>query len=161
MNTVLREVSGKICVVYLDDIIIYSKTYEQHIKDLYTVISLLYKANLQIKWKKCKFFMTKVKFLGHEISKEGINTDPEKIEVMKNLPTPKNRKNIQEVMGLFQYYKAFVPNFARIAAPLYDLLKKDAEFIWSSRAQKAFDTLKERMIQAPILSHPNYLEPFI
>src|SRR5262245_38192266 len=80
---------------------------------------------------------------------------------MRNLPVPKNLKNVQEVMGLFQYYKVFVPDFARIAAPLYELLKKDTPFIWNQEAQKAFDTLKEKMSEAPVLAHPKYDQPFI
>src|ERR1043166_4822978 len=161
MNTVLQPYINKICVVYLDDIIIYSKNYEQHQKDLETIFKVLYQAQLQIKLKKCKFFLTKVKFLGHEISGEGIKTDPEKIKVMQDLPTPQNLKNVQEVMGLFQYYKSFIKDFAKIAAPLYSLLKKDQDFRWEDDTQKAFEQLKQKMIEAPILAHPNLDESFI
>src|SRR5262245_26900939 len=108
MNTVLQPYINKICVVYLDDMIIYSKNFEQHKKDLKTIFKALYQSQLQIKLRKCKFFLKKVKFLGHEISGDGIKTDPEKIRVMQELPEPKNLKNVQEVMGLFQYYKSFV-----------------------------------------------------
>ena len=80
---------------------------------------------------------------------------------MQDLPIPQNLKNVQEVMGLFQYYKSFVKDFAKIAAPLYNLLKKDQDFRWEDDAQKAFDQLKQKMIEAPILAHPNLDEPFI
>src|ERR1044071_10126502 len=104
-------------MVYLDDIIFFKGFLEEHIKDVEEVFKLLDQAILQIKNKKCKFFDTKIKFLGHKISKEGIHTDPEKVMAMQTLPLPKNLRNIQSVMGLFQYYKNFVPDFARIAAP--------------------------------------------
>src|ERR1043165_4406370 len=131
MNDILRPVIAKTAVVYLDDIIIYSKgTLEEYIKHVEEVFELLDQAILQIKIKKCKFFETKIKFLGHEISEEGIHTDPEKVEAMQTLSAPKNLKDIQSVMGLFQYYKNFVPDFTRIAASIYKTMKKEG-FEWS------------------------------
>src|ERR1044072_6701254 len=100
-------------MVYLDNIIIFSKgSLEKHIRDVKEVFQLLDQTILQIKIKKYKFFETKIKFLGHKISKEGIHTDPEKVKAMQTLPAPKNLRDIQSVMGLFQYYKNFVPDFA-------------------------------------------------
>src|SRR5215208_1895891 len=99
MNDVLRSVIGKKYVVYLDDIIIYSKTLKQHIKDIGTVFDLLRKAVLQIKVKKCKFIQRKLKFLGHEVSKEGVHTDPDKIKIIKDRPPLRNLTEVQSVMG--------------------------------------------------------------
>src|SRR6185369_10695319 len=161
MNDVLRPVLGKIAVVYLDDIIIFTKgSLQRHVQDVERVFQLLSEAVLQIKIEKCEFFKRKIKFLGHEISKEGIHTDPEKVSAMKNLPSPKNLRDIQSVMGLFQYYKAFVPEFARIAAPIYTAMKKGA-FIWEEPQEQAFNTLKQKMITAPVLAHPDYDKEFI
>ena len=126
MNDVLRPVIAKIAVVYLDDIIIFSKgILQDHIRDVEKVFRLIQQATLQIKIKKCKFFQKKIKFLEHKISQEGISTDPEKIEAMQNLPTPWNLKDVQSVLGLFQYYRNFVKDFTRIVGPIYLALKKD------------------------------------
>lgn len=114
MNNVLREELEKFVLVYLDDIIVYSKTFKDHLRHVERVMLLLEKAVLQIKLKKCKFFQKKLKFLGHEISKQGIHTDPDKVTAMKDLPTPTCLKDIQAVIGLFQYYKNFILDFARI-----------------------------------------------
>ncbi|MDW0176897.1 MAG: reverse transcriptase family protein, partial [Nitrososphaeraceae archaeon] len=161
MNHVLHEVIGEICVVYLDDIIIYSKTKEQHLKDVKIVLELLHKAVLQIKLKKCKFFKKEIPFLGHIISKEGIKTDPEKIRAMQEMKPPTCLKDVQAILGLFQYYKSFIRDFARIAAPIYKALKRQPKFIWRKEQQEAFETLKRKMTEAPILAHPDYDKPFI
>ena len=161
MNDVLRPLLGKIVVVYLDNIVIYTKgSLEQHVKDVEEVLKLIQKATLQIKIKKCVFFQEKIHFLGHKISRHGIATDPEKVEAMKNLPTPKNLRDVQSVLGLFQYYKNFVKDFARIAGPIYLALKKD-QFQWGPEQDAAFNTLKQKMTEAPILAHPDYDKEFI
>ena len=126
MNDVLRPVIAKIAVVYLDDIIIFSKgTLQDHIRDVKKVFRLIQQAILQIKIKKCRFFQKEIKFLGYKISQEGIATDPEKIKAMQNLSILRNLKDVQSVLGLFQYYKNFVKDFARIAGPIYLALKRD------------------------------------
>src|ERR1044071_4233889 len=161
MNDVLRPVIAKIAVVYLDDIIIFSKeTLQDHIRDVKKVFSLIQQATLQIKIKKCKFFQREIKFLGHKISQEGISTDPEKIEAMQRLPTPRNLKDVQSVLGLFQYYRNFVKDFARIAGPIYLALKRD-HFQWGPDQDRAFNFLKQAMVKAPILAHPDYEKEFI
>src|ERR1044072_2929072 len=161
MNDVLRPVIAKTAVVYLDDIIIFSKgILQDHIRDVEKVFLLIQQATLQIKIKKCKFFQKEIKFLGHKISQEGISTDLEKIEAMQNLPTPKNLRDVQSVLGLFQYYKNFVKNFARIAAPIYLALKKD-QFQWGPEQDRTFNYLKKAMTETPILAHLNYDKEFI
>src|ERR1044072_1601369 len=161
MNDVLRSVIAKIAVVYLDDIIIFSKgTLQDHIWDVEKVFNLIKQATLQIKIKKCKFFQKEIKFLGHKISQEGIFMDPEKIEAMQNLPTPHNLKDVQSVLGLFQYYKNFVKDFVRITGPIYLALKRD-HFQWGPEQNRAFNYLKKAMTEAPILAHPDYDKEFI
>ena len=148
-------------MVYLDDIVVYTKgSLEQHIKDVEEVLKLIQKAILQIKIKKCVFFQEEIHFLGHKISRHGIATDPEKVEAMRNLPTPQNLRDVQSVLGLFQYYKNFVKDFTRIAAPIYLVLKKD-QFQWGPNQDKAFNILKQKMMEAPILAHPDYEKEFI
>src|ERR1044072_6477935 len=142
MNDVLQPPIEKIVVVYLDDIVVYIKgSLEQHIKDVEEVVKLIQKATLQIKIKKCVFFQEEIHFLAHKISRHGIATDLEKVEAMKNLPTPKNLRDVQSVLGLFQYYKNFVKDFARIAGPIYLALKKN-HFQWGPEQEKAFNILK-------------------
>src|ERR1044071_5720312 len=161
MNDILRPLLGKIVMVYLDDIVVYTKrSLEQHIKDVEEVLKLIQKATLQIKIKKCVFFQEEIHFLEHKISRHGIATDSEKVEAMKNLPTPKNLRDVQSVLGLFQYYKNFVKDFVRIAGPIYLILKKD-QFQWGPEQEKAFDTLKQKMMEAPILVHSDYDKEFI
>src|ERR1044072_4868218 len=161
MNDVLRPLLGKIVVVYLDDIVVYTKgSLEQHIRDVEEVLKLIQKAILQIKIKKYIFFQEEIHFLGHKISEEGIATDPEKIEAMQNLPTPRNLKDVQSVLGLFQYYKNFVKDFARIAGPIYVTLKRD-QFQWGPEQDRAFNYLKKAMTETPILAHPDYEKEFI
>src|ERR1043165_2910963 len=146
MNDVLRPLLGKIVVVYLDDIVVYTKgSLEQHIKDVEEVLKLIQKATLQIKIKKCVFFQKEIHFLGHKISRHGIATDPEKVQAMRDLPILKNLKDVQSVLRLFQYYKNFVKDFTRIARPIYLALKKD-QFQWEPDQEKAFNTLKQKMI---------------
>ena len=128
MNHVLHEEINKICVVYPDDIIIFSKSRKQHRKDLKRIFQKLHQAQLQIKWEKCKFFLNKIEFVGYEITDKRIKTNSQKVEAMRNLPTPTTRKNVQECLGLFNYYKKFIEGYAKIATPIYKLLKKDQEF---------------------------------
>src|ERR1043166_31490 len=142
MNDVLRLVIAKIAIVYLDDIIIFFKgTLQDHIRNVKKVFNLIRQATLQIKIKKYKFLQRKIKFLGHEISQEGISTDLEKIEAMQNLPTPKNLRDVQSVLGLFQYYRNFVKDFVKITDPIYLALKKD-QFQWGPEQNHAFNFLK-------------------
>src|SRR5215208_3160976 len=156
MNEVLRTALGRICVVYLDDVIIYSKTIENHISNVRTVFELIRKAVLQIKQKKCQFFKKVISFLGHRISAEGIQTNPEKTKAMEGVQPPTDLKGVQSVLGLFNYYRNFVPDFAKIASPIYKLLKKGKQIIWTKECQQALDTLKKMMTEAPILAYPDF-----
>ena len=149
MNDVLKSEIGRICVVYLDDVIIYSKTLEDHIQNVRTVFNRIRKAILQIKKKKCHFFKKVISFLGHLISEHGIQTDPEKTATMDKVQPPTDLKGVQSILGLFNYYRNFVPDFAKIASPIYKLLKKGIKIVWTEECQKALDILKTRMVQAP------------
>ena len=104
MNEVLRPVLGKFALVYLDDVIIFSKSFQEHIYQVSVVLSLIRDAILQIKKRKCQFFTQVIKFLGYEISEEGIRTDPDKVKAMQMVPPPTNLKGVQSVLGLFNYY---------------------------------------------------------
>ena len=104
--------------------------------------------------------MQKVKFLGHIVSADGVQTDPQKTERVSSWPTPSSRKAVQQFLGLASYYRRFVKDFATIAKPLYHLTEKTATFIWSDGAKKAFDELRQRLVTAPTLAFPDYSLPF-
>ena len=161
MNYVLQDYIGKFVAVYLDDIIIYSKTFEQHIDHVNLVLAALRNAILKIKLKKCYFCFPNISFLGHIVGRNGISVDPAKIEKVKNFPTPKDVKSLRAALGLFSYYRKFVKDFSKIAAPLTSLLKKETPFQWTNKQQNAFNRLKECLIKAPILQYPDFEKPFV
>ena len=132
MNHILQEYLDDFVAVYLDDIIIYSKTFEEHIKHVTKVLEKLREANLMIKLRKCKFFEVEISFLGHIIGRHGLKSDPEKIEKIKKLPTPIDLTSLRLVLGLFLYYRRFIKNFSKIAKLMNKLLKKKIPFIWTN-----------------------------
>ena len=144
----------QICLVYLDDIILFSQSIPQHLERLRLLLEALKKANLKLKPSKCKLLREEVAFLGHVVSKEGISTDPEKIEQVLNWPTPRNLTEVRAFLGLTGYYRRFAEKFAAVAAPLHALTGKNVPFHWSKECQDAFDELKRRLTSAPILAMP-------
>ena len=161
MNYVLQEFLGKFVAVYLDDIIIYSKTFEQHIDHIGQVFRALRKAILKIKLKKGYFCFPNLAFLGHIMGRNGISPDPTKVEKIKSFPEPQNLKELRGALGLFSYYRKFVKNFSNIAKPMLMLLKKDTPFIWTEKQQEAFNFLKKCLMEAPILQYPDFEKPFV
>lgn len=138
----------------MDNIISYSHTFDEGLKRLATIFARLKDANLKLKPGKCIFFQKQVKFLGHVVSSDGIQTEPEKISAVKNWPIPKSEKQIRSFLGLCSYYRRFVKNFAEIAKPLHALYEKNAKFLWTPECQKSFDSLKDSLTSAPILGFP-------
>ena len=118
-------------------------------------------ANLKLQPDKCEFLRPEVAYLGHIIDTEGVRPDPKKIEAVKNFPTPKNPKNIEQFLGLARYYRRFIDGFSKIATPLNQLLKKDVKFIWSEKEQETFELLKEKLCEEPLLQKPDFSQPFI
>ena len=161
MNHIFREELNVFALVYLDDIIVFSRTLEEHFRNLETVFRRLREAGLKLKLKKCSFVKNSVPYLGHIVSADGLATDPKKISAMKNFPPPRNVKQLQTFLGLTNYYRRFVPNFAQVAHPLTELTKKDIEFVWSDRQQQAFQALKDRLVSSPVLAFPDFTKPFI
>lgn len=161
MEKVLKGIISKSCFVYLDDVVVYGKSYEETMKNLKEVFLRLQNANLKVNPKKCVFFKREVKYLGHLISAEGVATDPEKISSVKLWPIPKTRKQVRSFLGFCSYYRKFVRGFSTLAKPLYKLTEDNFKFVWSSECQEAFLKLKDVLISPPILSFPSGEGQFI
>ncbi len=160
MEKVLDGLQGKICLVYLDDIIVYSSSVTQHFERLQTVLDRLCKANLTLNLRKSRFCLKEIKFLGHIVSEKGVRADHDKIEAIRTYPVPTNLKEVQRFLGLAGWYHKFVQDFSKIAQPLNDLKKKGRPFVWSHDCQHAFEQLKSTLSSPPILGHPNTDLPF-
>ena len=159
MNAVLGDIRH-FALAFVDDIIVFSETFEEHIKHLEEVFSRLRKANLRLKISKCDFVKEKLNYLGHIISNEGISVDPEKVSAVANMQPPKNIRDVRSFLGMASYYRKYVPDFSKIAKPLSSLTRKNAKFQWSLETQTAFETLKQRLLEAPILAFPDITKPF-
>ena len=161
MEVVLAGLNRKQCFVYLDDILIISHNWEEHLENLQLVFDRLRRAGLRLKPKKCTFAQRKALYLGHIISEEGIEVDPEKVEKVRNYPIPNNLRSLQQFLGLVSYYRRFIPNCSKVTNPLHCLTRKDVPFIWSDSCQESFDRLKMLLTSTPVLAFPNFQQPFI
>ena len=160
MENVLAELKGVCCFVYIDDIIVYSKSESAHLEDLRKVFQKLHHASLTLNLKKCHFFKTSLTFLGHQVSSQGISTDPEKLKAIKEYPRPQNIKELQRFLGLAGWYHKFIKNFADLAASLNNLKKKDVAWKWTEDCEKSWERLKEALQSPPVLTHPDLSKPF-
>ncbi|XP_043812189.1 uncharacterized protein LOC122723569, partial [Manihot esculenta] len=160
MNHVLRAYLGKFVVVYFDDILIYSRSLDEHIEHVRLVLQVLRKESLYAKLKKCTFCIDRLVFLGFVVSAQGIEVDEEKVKVIKEWPIPKSISDVRSFHGLASFYRRFVRDFSTIAAPLTGIIKKEVGFKWGEEQQKAFDSLKGKLTSAPILSLPNFDKTF-
>ena len=161
MTKVLKNLNFKIALVYIDDVLVFSKDFDQHLHHLDLVFTNLRKANLKLHSSKCKFATKQVKYLGHIVSKEGLSVNPENTDKILNAKSPTNQKQVKSVLGMMGYYRKFIRNYAKIAAPLHDLLKKDKKFLWTEEAENAFQELKHKLVTAPILGYPQFDSEFI
>jgi hypothetical protein len=160
MNDTLMPYLDQFVIVYLDDICIYSKTPEEHLDHLRKVLTLLRQEKLIGKLSKCEFGISSMEFLGHIVSDQGVATDPEKVKSVQEWPTPQNATDVMRFLGLANYYRRFVKDFSKIAAPL-TTLTGNVPFVWSPAAETAFQSLKTSLTSAPILCLPDCSKPFI
>lgn len=161
MDNVLKELIGKKCLVYLDDIIIFSTSLQEHLESIKLVFEKLRQSNFKIQMDKCEFMKKEIAFLGHIITPEGIKPNPMKVDAIKNFPMPKTRKEIKCFVGLISYYRKFIKDLAKLTRPLTKCLKKGAEIIHDNEYIEAFETCKNLLTNDPILQHPDFTKPFI
>ncbi|KAD4981942.1 hypothetical protein E3N88_18613 [Mikania micrantha] len=161
MNRVCKPYLDKFVIVFIDDILIYSRTREDHEQHLKLVLELLGKEKLYAIFSKCAFWLQEVHFLGHVVNANRIHVDPSKIEAIKNWEAPKTPSEIRQFLGLAGYYRRFIENFSRIAQPLTLLTQKDKKFDWGQKHEEAFQTLKLKLCNAPILALPEGIENFV
>ena len=151
----LSGLQWNIVVLYLDDLIVFGKSFDAALDNLDQVFDRLDHANLKLKAKKCFFFRQEVEFLGHVVSKHGIKTDPRKIEAVKNIPIPKNVTELRQFLGLMSYYRKFIQGFANTAKCLHVLTSKNSAWNWTAECDHAFHELRSKLIRAPILGYPD------
>lgn len=165
MDSVLAGLKWKCCLVYIDDVIIYSPTFEQHMEDLTSVFRTIEAANLTLKINKCHFCQKEMKYLGHVITRTGIKPDPDLIKAVTNFPQPTKIRELQSFLGLTGYYRRFIKNYAKIAEPLLKQLRNSSHnnhhLQWSRECAQAFETLKAKLTTAPIMNTPNFNQTFI
>ncbi|KAL5840126.1 hypothetical protein ACOSQ4_012734 [Xanthoceras sorbifolium] len=154
MNRIFRPYLDQFVVVFIDDILVYSQTTEDHGRHLRVVLRILREKQLHGKLSKCEFWLAEIAFLGHIVSAEGIKGDPKKIEAIVEWKPPKNVAEVRSFLGLAGYYRRFVKGFSSIASPLTKLLHKNVRFDWTDRCQAAFDRLKTMLVEAPVLMQP-------
>jgi hypothetical protein len=161
MNLVLTDILGKYAFIYIDDIVIYSKSAEDHLKHLELIFERLERHGLKVKFSKCQLMQTQIEYLGFLVGKDGLHVNPKKVAAVRNFPTPTDVKAVQAFLGVVGYFRTFIFNFASKARGLYALLRKETPFQWGDEQQKSFEELKQALISAPVLALPNFDKPFI
>lgn len=160
MEFVLKDQKGKNCFVYIDDIVVYSTSEQEHLNHLREVLQCLHKAGLTLNLQKCNLMQKSLKFLGHVLSVEGIKTDEDKVKAVNDFPVPKSLKEVQRFLGMAGWYQRFIPKFSEKVASLHALKKKGATWRWTEECQNSFELIKRELISAPILIAPDLNKPF-
>ncbi len=161
MELVLHGLQWEACLVYLDDVIVFGRTYEETLSNLCKVFDRLRDAHLKLKPKKCVLFQKEISFLGHLVTDTGIKCDPTKVEAIRNMEPPKDVSGVKAFLGLASYYRRFLSNLATISYPLTALTQKNAKFVWGPKQMAAFNKIKELLISSSVLAYPTRDDPFI
>ncbi|GJY81028.1 putative reverse transcriptase domain-containing protein [Tanacetum coccineum] len=161
INRVCKPYLEKFMIVFIDDILIYSKSKQEHEEHLKFILELLTKEELYAKFSKCEFWILKVQFLGHVIDSQGIHVDPAKIESIKDWASPTTLTEIRQFLSLAGYYRRFIEGFLKITKLMTKLTQKKVKFDWGDKQEAAFQLLKEKLCSAPILALPKGAENFI
>jgi hypothetical protein len=160
MNSVFMPELDKFIMIFIDDILIYSKSEEEHAWHLWVILQRLRDHQLYAKFSKCAFWLKKDPFLGHIISAEGIAIDPSKVQEVLDWKSPRSVTQIRSFLRLVGYYRWFIPNFSKIVKPMTKLLEKETKFKWSPQCEEAFLTLKKFLTTTPMLDQPDIEKPF-
>ncbi|KAL0556495.1 hypothetical protein IC582_005009 [Cucumis melo] len=161
MNRVFKDFLDTFVIVFIDDILIYSKTEAEHEEHLHKVLETLRANKLYAKFSKCEFWLKKVTFLGHVVFSEGVSADPVKIEAVTSWPRLSTVSEVHSFLGLTGYYRRFVEDFSRIASPLTQLIRKGTPFVWSPTCESSFQELKQKLVSAPVLTVPDGSGSFV
>jgi hypothetical protein len=161
MNTVLTGLNWVHCMVYIDDVLIYSHSFDQHMAYLDEVLKRLCEANLKVKLSKCEFVRTECHYLGHKLNSLGMGPDPAKVQAIASLEPPDNLKDLETFLGKVVYYGRFIDHLSTIAKPLFDLKKKNTVWRFEEEEERAFIRLRDSLTTAPVLRHPDFDKPFI
>ena len=159
MNQVLQGLD--FAIAYLDDIMIFSNNELEHLQHLETVFKRLQNVGLKLKESKCDFFRSQIHYLGHMLLADGIQPLPEKLDSITNMPAPENQTEVKQFLGLVGYYHKFIPHFLDISRPLSELMRKDTPFAWMKQCHLAFNMLKDKLCEAPILCYPDSSKPYM
>jgi hypothetical protein len=160
MNSIFMPELDQFVIVFIDDILVYSKSIEEHEEHLRLVLQRLQEHQLYVKFSKCKFWIKKVPFLGHVVSHEGITVDPGKVKEVLEWKPPMTVSEVRSFLGLADYYRRFILNFSKIMKPITELLKKGNKYVWSEACDEAFKHLKKLLITSPVLAQPGITKPF-
>ena len=152
MSVVLEGLLPLRCLVYLDDVLVIGRSFEQHLENLESVLKAISDAGLKLKLAKCQFAQSTVDFLGFTISDSGLAPDPKKVEAIRRYPTPTDLTELRRFLGMASYYRRFISGFSDIATPLNRLTQKDVPFVWDKNCETAFQTLKEQLVSSPVLA---------
>ncbi|XP_067205344.1 uncharacterized protein [Linepithema humile] len=161
LDTVIRPELEPHVLVYLDDIVVASRTFEEHLGHLAKIFRRLQKTKLRLNPEKCHFCRENLRYLGHIIDKEGIRTDPEKVSAITNWPTPTTIRKIRQFIGMASWYRRFIADFLTVAAPLTQLTRKNARWKWTEKEEAAFQHLKKALTTAPVHACPDFTKPFV
>ena len=160
MEAVLHGLHWSTCLSYLDDCIVLGKTFDDHLRNLHEVLQQFRDAGLKLKHSKCQFFQKEVSYLGFVINAEGVLPDPSNTKKVASWPRPRNPTDVRSFIGLASFYRRFIQNFSKIAAPLTNLTHKGAKFNWTEKCEVAFESLNQALIKPPLLAYPDFTQTF-
>ncbi len=160
MSEVFKDLGSRFLKVFVDDLNVHSESWGEHLQHLDVVLCKLREVNLKLNPSKCCFAAKPITFLGHVVSKEGTRPDPGKVEVVVHFPIPKTVTSVRSFLGLTGYYRKYIQGYSRMAGPLFKLTKKDVAFVWDVGCQQAYQALKVALVNAPVLTRPDFRRTF-